>query len=189
MKIIERIIKDNQKCTLPFIWINGEEKEVNVKIRLVGKGASFHMVGLFLGTGSSKIVFNTDVTHEGENTKSMTTIRGVFKNNSSIDNDGMVRIQNGARGSDGFFSSKIILFDDAKGRSVPSLEIDENDLKAGHASTIGRPNEDQIFYMRSRGLTEKQAEELIISGFFMPFISYFPKSEQNILQKKIRKNL
>lgn len=116
---------------------------------------------------------------------SRTDIRGVFLNNASISNDGMVRIANGAKGADGYFSSKILLFDNAKGISVPSLEIDENELKAGHASTIGRPDAEQLFYMQSRGLSEKEAQKLLIFGFFEPVILLLPKEIQKETREKI----
>lgn len=189
MKKIEIIVKENENKILPFVWINGEEKEVSFDVRLKGDGARLHIVGLFLGTGNNSITFNTNVVHQAKNTKSLTTIRGVFKDRSSFNNDGMVRIAKGAKGADGYFASKILLFDDAKGRSVPSLEIDENELKAGHASTVGRPDEEQIFYLRSRGLTEKEAESLIISGFFKPVLNYLPKNEQESIKEEIESSL
>ena len=101
----------------------------------------------------------------------------------------MIRIIKGAKNTDGYFQSKVLLFDDAKGRSVPSLEIDENEVKAGHGSTIGRPDEEQLFYLRSRGLTEKQAESLIISGFFDTITSFLPQNMQKITKRKIQEYL
>lgn len=188
-KKIKIVVKKNENKIVPFVWINDSEKEVYVDAQLVGERASLQIVGIFLGTGSSSVIFNTNVVHKAKNTKSLTTIRGVFKDRSSFENDGLVRINNGAKGADGFFSSKVLLFDDAKGRSVPSLEIDENELKAGHASTVGRPDEDQLFYLRSRGLSEKQAEELIISGFFESLLLSFPIDQQNMIRSKLAAGL
>lgn len=189
MKKITIILKENEEKMLPYIWINGEEPEVSYDVQLVGEGARVILIGVFLGTAKHTVVFNTNVVHEAPNTKSLTTIRGVFKDYASFTNDGMVRITNGAKNADGYFSSKILLFDDAKGRSVPSLEIDENELKAGHASTIGRPDEEQLFYMRSRGLTEKEAEKLLIAGFFEPVVQLLPQEEQHTISKQIAKFL
>ncbi len=189
MKNIKIVVKKNEEKVVPFVWINGSENEVSVDARLVGEGASLKIVGIFLGTDSSSIIFNTSVVHEAPNTKSLTTLRGVFRNRAIFNNDGMVRINKGAKGADGFFASKILLFDDAKGRSVPSLEIDENELKAGHASTVGRPDENQLFYLRSRGLSEKEAEQLIVTGFFEPIVRLLAPSEQKDIRKRIEGNL
>lgn len=187
MKKIEINVKNNDELIIPFVWINDEENEFSYKITITGDNASVILLGIFLGTGHHAVTFNTDVTHIGKNTKSLTTIRAVFLNNAAFSNDGMVRIHNGAKNTNGYFDSKVLLFDDAKGRSVPSLEIDENEVKAGHGSTIGRPDENQLFYMRSRGLTEKEAEQLIIGGFFDPIITKLSLDQQKVVQKKIDK--
>lgn len=178
-------VKKNEEKVIPFIWVNGEETEIAYDVQLQEEGASVHLVGIFLGTGRSAITFNTNVVHSAPNTLSRTTLRGVFQDHASFKNDGMVRINKGAKNADGYFASKILLFDDAKGRSVPSLEIDENELKAGHASTVGRPDEEQMFYLRSRGLSEKEAEQLIISGFFEPAIDLLPLDQQENVREKI----
>lgn len=185
MKNISIFVKKNEEKIVPFIWINGDEEEVSIEARLAGEGATLQIVGIFFGGGASSIIFNTNVVHEAPNTKSLTTIRGVFKNRAVFSNDGLVRINKGAKNADGYFASKILLFDDAKGRSLPSLEIDENELKAGHASTVGRPDENQLFYLRSRGLNEKEAEKLIISGFFEPVLTLLPVAVQDATRKRI----
>lgn len=178
-------MKKNEEKVVPFVWINGSEQEVTIDARLMGNGARLKIVGIFFGSDNSSVVFNTNVVHEAPNTKSLTTIRGVFKGHASFNNDGLVRINKGAKNADGYFASKILLFDDAKGRSVPSLEIDENELKAGHASTIGRPDEEQLFYLRSRGLSEKEAEELIVTGFFKPILTFLPEKQKRDVKKQL----
>lgn len=189
MKNIKIIVKKNQEKVVPFVWINGKEEKVLVDVRLAGEGAKVTIVGIFVGNKTSSVVFNTRVVHEARQTKSLTTLRGVFFDTALFNNDGMVRINKGAKNADGYFASKVLLFDDAKGRSVPSLEIDENELKAGHASTVGRPDEQQMFYLQSRGLSEKEAERLIVSGFFEPVIRLLPKDQQALVQGKITKTI
>lgn len=185
MKDIKVVVKKNEEKVLPFVWVNGDEGEVLVEARLVGEGASLTLVGIFLGSNHSSVVFNTRVVHKAPRTKSLTTIRGVFFDHASFNNDGMVTIQKGSKGADGYFASKVLLFDDAKGRSVPALEIDENDLKAGHAASIGRPDEDQLFYLRSRGLSQNEAEKLIVSGFFEPTLAMLAKTDQEGIRKQL----
>ncbi|MDO8537357.1 MAG: SufD family Fe-S cluster assembly protein [archaeon] len=179
-------IKNEQKL-IPFIWINGKEKEINVNVNLKGNDSNAHIIGIFLGTLDNSIIFNTNVVHTGKNTFSRIDIRAVFLGHSIFSSDGMIHIAKGARGADGYFTSKVLLFDDARGRSVPSLEIDENELKAGHASTIGRPDENQLFYMKARGIPEKEAYRLIIEGFFEPVLKFFPRVKQDSIRKKLIK--
>lgn len=196
MKTIDITVKKNEEKVVPFVWICSDvliqgntvvkgEREFFVDAQLIGEGATLTILAIFLGNKHDSVVFNTNVVHKAPRTKSLTSIRGVFFNNAEFRNDGMVRINRGAKGADGYFASKVLLFDDAKGRSVPSLEIDENDLKAGHASTVGRPNPEEIFYLRSRGLTEEAAERLIVTGFFDPILASLPKEARKITEKKI----
>lgn len=190
MRRIKIRVKKNQEKIVPLIWINNsKEKEIELYAELVGENSSLTIIGIFLGNKNSSVTFNTNVIHKALHTKSLTHIRGVFSGHSVFSNDGMVHIAKGAKGADGYFASKILLFNDAKGKSVPSLEIDENDLKAGHASTVGRPDENQMFYLRSRGLSEKEAEKLVISGFFEPTILMLPKKDQKQIRKQIKNEL
>lgn len=182
---VEIIVDKNEEKTVSFLWTDQIENEFSVNARLVGEGARVTIIGMFLGTGDNKLIFNTSVIHEAPNTKSLTTIRGVFRDTSSFSNDGLVAIKRGAKAADGYFSSKILLFDEARGKSVPSLEIDENDLKAGHASTVGRPEPSQLFYLQSRGISEKQATELIVSGFFKPLLRLLPETDLASAKKRL----
>lgn len=189
VKNIHLTIKANEEKVFPYIWINGGEQQVRVHVRLVGEGASLQLVGVFLGTDNHAITFNTNVVHEAPYTKSLTHIRGVFRDRCVFSNDGMVHIGKGAKGADGYFASKILLFDDAKGRSVPALEIDENDLKAGHCATVGRPDENEVLYLRSRGISEDEAERLIALGFFEPILSLLSIDQQEQVREQLKWSL
>ena len=185
MKTVKIIVKKNEERILPLVWVNDAENEFSIEARLLGEGANLQIIGVFLGSDNNSLIFNTTVVHEAPKTRSLTTLRGVFSGQSAFSNDGLITIQKGAKGADGYFASKILLFDDAKGRSVPSLEIDENDLKAGHASTVGRPDPLQLFYLRSRGLSEKEATNLIITGFFEPLLKLLPSSDEKVARTKL----
>lgn len=185
MSDIQISIKENKNQVIPFFWTDERENEVSISVSLDGEGASVILVGIFLGTDTNTLRFNTSVTHNAPNTKSLTTLRGVFKDNSTFSNNGLVSIKKGAKNADGYFSSKVLLFDSARGKSIPSLEIDENELKAGHASTVGKPDEDQLFYLRSRGLTEKQAIDLLVMGFFTPLFRYLTTDDIQKISKKL----
>lgn len=189
--MLEKIkIADKEKEVVIFhSWINEESNQKVFDISLDEEGCSLVLAGIFLGTGMNKAVFNSCVSHRARRTKSRTEIRGVFFDSSEIDNEGIIRIQKNASGADGYFSSKILLFSDAKGRSVPSLEIDENDLKAGHASTIGRPDLQQLFYLKSRGINEAEAIKLVVMGFYEPVLCLLSKKEQRLIKLKILKGL
>jgi Fe-S cluster assembly protein SufD len=59
-----------------------------------------------------------------------------------------------------------VLSEHAKADSIPYLEIENNDVRCGHGASVGPPDEDQVFYLRSRGLDDKAAQDLIVTGYF-----------------------
>jgi len=186
MKKINIKLKKNEEKIIPFVWLDDTtESEFNFNINLNHQNSSVTLLGIFLGTKESFIKFDTTVQHVGQNTRSLTILRAVFLGSSKFTNDGMIRIKKGAKNTNGYFDSKVLLFDNAQGRSVPSLEIDENEVKAGHGSTIGRPDENQILYLRSRGISESAAERLIITGFFEPALKLLDITSKKEISKKI----
>ena len=190
MKQLKIKIKQNEEKVLPIIFVNSEkETEIVVDVELVGQGARLQLLGLFLQHNHQNVTFNVNIVHKAPDTYSRVDIRAVLYDHASFDNDGLIRIDRGAKKADGFYNSKVLLFDDAKGRSVPSLEIDENELKAGHASSVGRPREEELFYLRSRGLTKEEAEKLIVSGFFAPILQQLPIDGREKLEKEILKQV
>jgi Fe-S cluster assembly protein SufD len=106
-----------------------------------------------------------------------------MKDNASNIINSITKIEHGATKSDGQQSSKVLMLDEkARGDANPILLIDENDVTAGHAASVGRVDPLQIFYLMSRGISKKQAEKLIIDGFLDVVISQVPSET---LQKSI----
>ena len=93
-----------------------------------------------------------------------------------VDINGLVKIEKGAKGTNAWLAAHLLLLSEkAKGKAIPSLEILENDIKAGHATTVGRINDLEMFYLMSRGLPKKVAKSMIVTGFLQSMISQFPK--------------
>lgn len=156
--------KDEQK----MISLLLEENKI-LEVVLAGENASVEVVGLVLGKGREEKSLEAYITHAAPNTKSKVNVRGVLKDKSKFDFRGNVKIEKGAKGSDAYLRSDVLLFDDAKmGDDTPALEILEPDVKAGHAATIGKVDEGMIFYLMSRGLSRKEAEKMIVDGFIAP---------------------
>ena len=103
---------------------------------------------------------------------------------------GLVSIRKGAKNTDTFFrEDALLLSDTAKAEASPSLEIDENEVKAGHASTVGPVDEEQLFFLMSRGIIQKQARKLIVKGYFAGIMSKLPKSEKQKLETFLQNQL
>lgn len=175
MKNSKIIVRENEEKIIPIVWTNGKDQKLTIEADLVGKGASLKILGIVLGNEYEEFALNTNIYHKAPKTRSRVHIRGVLYDHAVFNNEGLIHIKKGAKQADGFFTAKVLLFDDAKGRSIPSLEIDENEVKAGHAATTGQVDENILFYLQSRGLDRKEAEKLIVSGFFEPIIRELPE--------------
>ncbi len=93
-------------------------------------------------------------------------IRAVVMGDGYLKLKGIIIIEKGAELVEGFLRQKVLLVGkDARAEAVPELEIECNEVKASHAASVGRIDEEQIFYLMSRGLSKKEAEELIIEAF------------------------
>ena|SRR5258708_6281178 len=178
------IIKENK--LLPIFW-NGEESEINFEIILEKPGVELTLLGLLLGDKEKAVDINLKITHAAPNTKSEIILKGVLKDTSRVNFEGLVKIEKGAKGTNTWLATHLlILSDQAKGRATPSLEILENDIKAGHAATVGKVNEMEMFYLQSRGLSDKKAKQLIVQGFLSSILQRLPK---NIQDKVLRKTI
>jgi len=98
-------------------------------------------------------------------------VKGIVQEDSSCNVSGLIKIENNAEKSDSYLSNKILKFDKATAESFPCLEIKTNDVKASHESSITKIDEDQLFYMMSRGISKEEVKNLIIEGFFDPIIN------------------
>ncbi len=117
----------------------------------------------------------TNAFHRVPNTSNNIFVKGVLKDASSSIYRGLIKIDKVAQQTNSYLSEhSLMIGKEALANSIPSLEIDANDVKASHGSTTGKVDEEQIYYLMSRGLTEKQAERLIIEGFFIPIIEKIP---------------
>ncbi|MBI2622329.1 SufD family Fe-S cluster assembly protein [Candidatus Microgenomates bacterium] len=189
MKNLKITVKKGEEKVIPIVWTDGQDQELTIEASLVGEGASLNILGVVLGDEDRQFILHTNIYHQAPKTKSRVNIRGVLHDHAQFDNEGLIHIAKGAKGADGFFTARVLLFDEAKGRSIPSLEIDENEVKAGHAATTGQVDQTMLFYLQSRGLSEKKAERLIVSGFFEPIIKELSENQQVSIKEKINEKL
>jgi Fe-S cluster assembly protein SufD len=122
--------------------------------------------GLFVGKGVQKIVSKLDVIHKKPNLVSNTTIKAVVYDQSKFDMEGNLVIDTGAKNTDAYLRIDVLIMDSsASARAVPSLEITEDSVKGGHGATVGEIDKEQLFYLRSRGLSEDIAKQTLAEGF------------------------
>lgn len=122
--------------------------------------------GVFMGHGQEKLTTEITIRHKKPNLKSLTMIKAVVFDKSVFDITGNLVIDKGAKFTDAYLKLEaLIMSRDAMARVVPSLEITENDVKGGHGATVGQVDQEQLFYLQSRGLSTDQAENELVKGF------------------------
>ncbi len=126
---------------------------------------------IFISNDNQHIDINAAANHNDRNTKNKMLTKGILLDNSSSVVRGLIKIGKNASMSSSFFESHALIDGNrCTSNSVPSLEIDNNDVICKHASTVGKMDDSQLYYLTSRGLTEKDAKKLLMLGYLEPLI-------------------
>ncbi len=137
-----------------------------VKIDFDKVGQEKELVGLVLGRTKGEYELEIVVDHLKGKTFGRVMIRGIAKNKADVKVTGTIIIGKHAQGVDDFLEMKLLLLDgESRAWAEPRLEIEANDVKASHAAAVGQVDKEQKFYLQSRGLNAKQAEDLLVEGF------------------------
>lgn len=120
----------------------------------------------FVGQKDDDVKREIRFIHKAPGLKSRINIKAVMYENSRFDFQGMLRIEKGAIGSDTFLKIEcLIIGENAYARAIPGLEILESEVKGGHSATVGYLDENNLYYLKSRGLNSKICEEELIKAF------------------------
>ena len=162
-----------------------------VSLDLVGQGAEGRVSGMFFADQEQHLSYNTLQRHLAPWTTSDLLFKGALNGKSRSVWRGMIYVAEGAQHIDGYQANRNLVLDQAaRSDSIPGLEILNDDVRCTHGSTVGKIDEEQLFYLLSRGLPRAEAEQLVIQGFFGDIFSRFsiPVVGDN-LWEKIRERL
>jgi Fe-S cluster assembly protein SufD len=139
-----------------------------VEALLAEDGGSSEMLGVYFGDATQHIDHRSIQDHAGSRTSSDLLYKGAMRDSSNAIYTGTVIIEKGAHHCDAYQTNRnILLSEHARAQSVPNLEILTNDpTRCGHAASVGPVGEDELFYLMSRGIPRKEAERLVVFGFF-----------------------
>ena len=187
MRKINLTLKEDEEKILPLVWTGGSG-EIVVNAKLVGRGAKLNVIGAFLLANNDEVRVEINIDHVATDTTSDTVIKSVLSDRAVGGFFGLVKILKGARNTNTFFrEDALLLSGNAKAEAVPSLEIDENEVKAGHASTVGPVDPEMLFYLLSRGITQKIARKLIVQGYIDVVSRQLPEKEKSELDNFLQK--
>ena len=147
---------------------------VRMQTRLAGEGADARVTGAYATHGRQHIDFDTTQEHEAANTTSDLAFRGVLQDRSTTVWKGNIIVDPGAQKTDAFQESRNLLVSKrAHADAIPGLEIQANDVRCTHAAAVAQVDPEQLFYLRSRGLPEDVAKQLVIEGFLSALVERF----------------
>lgn len=178
-KVIEnvKITRDsNVKCAYVELSSNNIEMEVNYE--LIEENAQAEVRFAALAKEKEKKHLTVAITHKAPHTTGIMDNYGVTKNEASLVIDGIGKIEKGNHQSNSHQTNKIIVFDKlCKAKANPYLYIDEYDVKASHGASVGKIDEEHLYYLQSRGLSKEAAMHLVTYGYFTPVLEFIGNEE------------
>ncbi|MCA1031604.1 Fe-S cluster assembly protein SufD [Bacillus timonensis] len=159
---------------------------------LVGDGSLGDTKTVVVGRGEQKQNFTTSVIHHGKHSEGYILKHGVMKDSASSVFNGIGKIEHGASKSNAEQESRVLMLSEkARGDANPILLIDEDDVTAGHAASVGRVDPLQLYYLMSRGIPKVEAERLVIHGFLAPVVNELPiegvkKQLIEVIERKVK---
>ncbi|WP_143271293.1 Fe-S cluster assembly protein SufD [Anoxybacillus kestanbolensis] len=160
--------------------------------RLIGDGSLGDTKTVVVGRGEQVQNFTTSVIHYGKHTEGYILKHGVVKDEATSIFNGIGKIEHGASKSNAEQESRVLMLSPkARGDANPILLIDEDDVTAGHAASVGRVDPTQLYYLMSRGIPKVEAERLIIHGFLAPVVNEIPiervkKQLIEVIERKVK---
>ena len=160
------------------------------ELDLAGEGAQGRMSGFYFTDGNQHLDHDTQQNHLAPHTTSDLLFKGALKGKSRSVWQGMIYVAPGAQKTDGYQANRnLILSDGARADSIPGLEILADDVRCTHGATVGKLEAEPLFYLKSRGIPQREAEQIVVEGFFdlifqrIPFEGVRERFQQYIAEK------
>ena len=161
-----------------------------INIHLDGDNSHVEVLGVILGSGRQSSSLTVNTVHKGKNTSAYTHVRGVLFGESRTYFSGLIKIEKEADKTSSLLEDRVlILGEGAHAESIPSLEIEANDVRDSHAATVGKINETHLFYLMSRGIDRRTAMRMIVEGFFEPIFEKLGRKVSAKLFAEVRGKL
>ncbi|HEY7136836.1 MAG TPA: Fe-S cluster assembly protein SufD [Acidimicrobiia bacterium] len=149
------------------VALGGDYARLRSEALLAGEGAESDQLAVYFGDGEQTLDFRTLQDHAAPRTRSNLLFKGAVEDQSHSVYSGLIRIRPHAQHADAFQTNRnLVLTEGAGAESIPNLEIEANDVRCSHASTVGPIDEEQLYYLETRGVPPADAERLIVLGFF-----------------------
>jgi len=182
------LVKKDANLISSSLALGGKVSRINIDVQLNEPGASCHLTGLFIGMREETIDHHTSIEHAASNTFSDEIYKGVMGGKSKGVFNGKVVVNKNICGVEASQNSNNLLLSEvADINTKPELEIYSDDVRCAHGATVGELDSDSIFYLRTRGISEKDAKHMLVEAFVDEALSKIPvPSVQDEVKKVIR---
>lgn len=157
------------------VALGGDYARMRTESLLHGKGASSEMVAVYFAGESQMLDFRTLQDHDAPNTTSNLLFKGAVEDEARSVYSGLIRLRPTAQRAVAAQTNRNLVLSPGSGaESIPNLEIEANDVRCSHASAVGPIDEEQLYYLATRGIPPEDAERMIVFGFFEDVIERLP---------------
>jgi Fe-S cluster assembly protein SufD len=157
------------------VALGGDYARVRTDSAIDGKGGTSYLTAVYFADGRRMHDFRTVQDHAAPATTSDLLFKGAVSDHARSVYSGLIRVRKEARGTNAFQTNRnLVLSDGAEAQSVPNLEIETDDVRCSHASAVGPIDDEQRYYLESRGVPPEVAERLIVLGFFGEVLDRLP---------------
>ena len=151
------------------IGLGGRTNKVHLGNVLAGANAQAEMIGVVYGSHGQHFDNHTEHLHEANNSFSDMDFKVVLEDRARSAYTGLIRIEEHARNCEAYQENRNLMLDaSCRAESIPELEILNQDVRCTHGATVGPIDEEQVYYLMTRGLPRRTAQTLIVEGFFGP---------------------
>lgn len=159
-------LEEGAHAKVVFAAAASQEVAYDYRIELCGEDAEVELYGVFVAREGANIKVYTEMRHNAPRCRSNQQVRGVASERGYGLFDGLVYVAPDAQQTEAYQQSRnVLLAPSARIQTQPQLEIYADDVKCSHGATVGQMNEEEIYYMRQRGLSEEDARSLQLGGF------------------------
>ena len=159
------------------VALGGDYARLRSESVLQGQGGESDQLAVYFADGAQMLDFRTLQDHDAPRTRSDLLFKGAVEDIARSVYSGLVHLRTTAQKSNALQTNRnLVLSEGAHAESIPNLEIEANDVKCSHASTVGPIDDDQLYYLESRGIPPEDAERLIVLGFFDDVLERLPLS-------------
>ena len=165
------VVERDAKADIVLVVMPGVSCDVKIAVDLVGEGAEANLYGAYLCGKDERVKISVDMHHSKPHCNSRQLFKGIAGGSSKVDFYGKIIVAQDAQKTEAYQENhNLLISDDAKVDTKPQLEIYADDVKCSHGATIGRLNEEEQFYMRSRGISLEDAKVLQMISFLAPVL-------------------